>query len=321
MNWASEKKRAEKAVLRMVYDLDAFESVEESERPDFVLRRSATAGPFGIEITRLYDSEPSARIDNIEGYAGDLLKGGRYRHKDDTEALPVKEVKLIDPDGKVKAVTMGIMQSLSPVADHIRMIAERIEAKDAALSESRAGLTHVNLVVLDKATRLIGCSPEYFCKLLFTDDLKRVLATTRFREVFFVTKVREARKVFFPLRMLLLVSELYTFNGARIGSSSDEAAVHSSNEELALFASFMRLRGIPVELAEGTTAGSVQVILGNSGVLVTDDKVSIRDYMDWPLPQSRTPPVRAFSESFLAFYDEYLSEHVFTSGIVFDVRT
>ncbi len=304
----------------MVYDLEAFEPVEESEHPDFVLRRSAGSEPFGVEVTRFYHSEASARLEHIRGYSGELLDGGKHRHKNDVKALVVDDIILTKADGTAPQVVRAIMESFPPVADHIRMIAERIEAKSRALSEHRVDLGHVNLIVLDRTGRFRAASPEHVARALFKMGVRKALATTTFREVFYVADVGENRTVFFPLRMLLLVSDLFMFNGARTTADNEEVMVQSRDEELTLFASFMRSCGVPVMLTGGTPDESVQVILGNSGVLAADENVTIRDYMDRPLPPTRIPPVRGFGESFLAFYEKYSSEHVFDSGIVFNVR-
>jgi len=320
MNSTSQKKCAEEKVLRMVYDLERYEPVEESERPDFVLRRRARPELFGVEVTRFYNSEAAARLEHISGYVGELLGGRRHRHKDDVKALVVDNVTISKADGSVVEEAKAIMEMLPPVADHIQMIAERIEAKSAGLSGHRADLTHINLIILDKTGRFVAAEPKHIVSALLKGSVGKAAATTTFREVFYVVDVGKDRTVFFPLRMQLLVTELFMFNAARTAFDNEEVMVESRDEELTLFGSFMRSRDVPVVLANGTHDERVQVILGNSGVLVGDDDVTIRDYKDWPLPPTRIPPDRTFSESFLTFYDKYATEHLFDSGIVFDVR-
>jgi hypothetical protein len=320
MNSTSQKKRAEEEVLRMVYDLERFEPVEASERPDFVLRRKAASERFGVEVTRFYESEASARLEHISGYVGELLGGGKHRHKDDVKALVVDNVTISNPEGSVVDQIRAIMVTLPLLADHIQMIAQRIETKSDALSVPRVDLTHVNLIVLDKTGRFAAADPEHVATALLKGAVVKAVGATTFREVFYVVDVAEKRTVFYPLRMLLLVSELFMFNEARGASGHEEVIVESRDEELTLFGSFMRSRDVPVVLTGGTPEEGVQVILGNTGVLVADDNVSIRDYTDWPLPQTRLPPERTFSETFLTFYEKYAAEHVFKSGLVFDVR-
>lgn len=320
MNETSQKKRAEETVLRMIYDLEQFEPVEDSERPDFVLRRRGASELFGVEVTRLYHSEAFARLEHIRGYVGELLEGGKHRHKDDLKELLVKDLTLAKEDGSSSEVVKGIMQVLPPVADHVQMIAKRIEAKSTALSVHRVDLAHVNLIVLDKTHRFGAVDPEHVATALFKGAVAKAVATTAFREVFYVVDVGENRTVFYPLRMLLLVSELFMFNEARTASDHEEVMVESRDEELTLFGSFMRSRGVPVVLTGGTPDESVQAVLGNTGVRIDGDNVTIRDYSDWALPQTRIPPDRAFGEGFLAFYEKYAAERVFHSGLVFDVR-
>lgn len=304
----------------MVYDLKRFEPLEESERPDFVLRRAGSE-PFGVEVTRFYHSEASARLEHIRGYVGELLGGGKHRHKDDVKALVVENATLMKADGSRSQVVKAIMETFPPVADHIQMIAERIEAKSNALSGHRADLTHVNLILQDKTGRFGAAEPDHVLRVLLRGSVGKAVATTTFREVFYVVNLGQTRTVFLPLRMLLLVSELFTFNTVRDASENDEVMGRSRDEELILFGSFMHSRGVPVVLVGGTPDESAQVILGNSGALAgAEDSVTVRDYLDGPLPEVRVPPKHTFSENFLTFYEKYAAEHIFRSGMVFDVR-
>ncbi len=321
MNETSQKKRAEKTVLRMIYDLETFEPVEESERPDFVLRWRGASELFGVEITRFYHSEASARLEHISGYLDELLEGGKHRHKDDVKELLVENLTLTKEDGSSPEVVKGIMQAFPPVADQMQLVAERIEAKSTALLGHRTDLSHVNLIVHDKTGRFGAVEPKNVLMALLRGSVGKTVATTAFREVFYVTHVSESRTMFFPLRMLLLVSELFMFNSARVAFDNEEVRADSRDDEVTLFGSFMRSRGVPVLLAGGTTSEKVEAILGNSGVLVSDDdNVTIRDYKDRPLPYTRVPPDRTFSEAFLGFVDNYTAERVFDTGMVFDVR-
>ena len=60
-----QKKDRERAILELVYDVARFDSVRDSESPDFELRYHNEEKYFGVEITEFYLCDSDARIKNI----------------------------------------------------------------------------------------------------------------------------------------------------------------------------------------------------------------------------------------------------------------
>src|SRR3712207_5507820 len=91
------KKEAERKIFDLVYGNRESLEVTASERPDFIVQDKK--GRFGVEVTEFFDTESKARLQRIEGYAGDLLEGKPHRHKADRQVLKVTKVDYERRDG------------------------------------------------------------------------------------------------------------------------------------------------------------------------------------------------------------------------------
>ncbi len=211
------RKDRERAILELVYDLDHFAAVWESEKPDFKLRHQNEEEFFGVEITEFYLFESDARIKSIPGYLSELFAGGKPRHRDDVDSLKVTKARLRRAGESEDELIDVIKRELPEVPACVRMIAAAIEQKDQKLMSYESGLNHVNLIMLDHGHRLMTLSPEYFYSFFFTPDLCATLARTGFREIFFVTVFKEQGRVYIPLKLLYLLSHFYMFYWASEG--------------------------------------------------------------------------------------------------------
>jgi hypothetical protein len=171
----------------MVYDVDRFDSVRDSESSDFVLQHHNQNECFGVEVTEFYLTGSDARIRNISGYMPSLFAGGPARHREDVDALKVRKATLTRADGSGDEIIDVISRKLPEVSTYVRMVTDVIERKDQKVAIYEHKLSHVNLVILDHGNRLITVSSEQFYPLFYTADLRKTLAQTGFREVFFVT--------------------------------------------------------------------------------------------------------------------------------------
>ena len=62
----AERKNRERAILEMVYDVDRFDAVRESENPDFALQHHNQNECFGVEVTESYLTGPEdKKFDSI----------------------------------------------------------------------------------------------------------------------------------------------------------------------------------------------------------------------------------------------------------------
>ena len=317
-----KRKDRERAILEMVYDVDRFETVRESESPDFTLQHRNEQEFFGVEVTELYLAGSDARVRNIPGYISSLFAGGQAQHKDDVDALKVQKATLTRADGSGEEVIDVIRRELPEVSTYAQMAAATIERKGQKLATYERGLSHVNLIILDHGSRLITAPPEQFYSLFFTSELRDVLARTGFREVFFITLLDTTRRVYIPLKTLFLLSEFYMFYSAQ--DEYQEDMEHDSiRAELELFVDFMLQRGISIAFSENTDEG-IELLWGNCGILVNNSEIIIRDYADYPLPRGIDPSQgdtrgSLLDPSFLAFLEDFAERNTFESDMSIDV--
>jgi hypothetical protein len=314
----SNKKHRERVVVEFIYDANQFWRLEESERPDFVVQHSASSQPFGVEVTEYYMSEPHARLKNVPQYFSNLLDGGRPIHRDDINALRPEDIEILASAGSSAGTVKGIITPLPSLADHVAAICERILEKGAKWRGYQCDLSHINLILYDRSSRLALSNPEECHSVLFTTDAKATLAATPFREVFYVTSMGrdESRPVIIPLRQVLLVSELFFFNGAYRECADVERSVTPAGQ-LSLFAAFMQSRGVPVDAIVDERFG-IEIRLGNTGVVVSDTwDVRILDYCDAPRhgEHATSADLRVLGGKFEKCYEGFVANNMFSSGL------
>ncbi|MDP9226259.1 MAG: hypothetical protein M3P18_20960 [Actinomycetota bacterium] len=317
-----EKKRRERDILRLVYDEAEFLDVREQENPDFVLRRAGSAIGFGVEVTELFETESHARVRVHPRYVSELLAGSSVMHKDDLVNLEVKRVTITNPDGREKAKDVPAIIRPTPTrAAHIMGLHEVLERKDKRIAEYLPGLTHVNLIVLDRFDRDWGPADDIRSEDLLTSEMREALYGTGFREVLFVTHVAPDKRRVVPLRMLLLVSELYLFYGAVAAFESGEE-ITTSDQLIPAFVDYMRREGRPILLAE--IEGSLAAQLGNAAIGLDEHRLRIFDHADFALaePVAHDVPIDAYlmGKPFREFHRQFASAHTFVSPLAFDVR-
>lgn len=67
----NEKKNKEYQLLNKIYNSEKIR-IEKSESPDFIIHTKTSE--FGVEITRFYYSETSARLKNMNEYIANILR-------------------------------------------------------------------------------------------------------------------------------------------------------------------------------------------------------------------------------------------------------
>ena len=213
-------------------------------------------------------------------------------HKDDLELLRVERVTITSGEGIEMAQDVpAIVRPLPPLRDHIGKLAMVIKVKDRKTAEYASSLDHVNLIVMDRSDRSLAPAPEVRSSDLLLPELKSALWETKYRDVFLVTMVEERRRVFLPLRMLLLLSELYLFIGAV--NSYDDAEIDERPEHVVpMFAQFMLDLGRPVEVGKEPGNELPIVLLGNTAVKVEKEwRIIILDFSDYPPPSLDPAPI------------------------------
>ncbi|MBN1993662.1 MAG: hypothetical protein JW953_13255 [Anaerolineae bacterium] len=327
------KKKSERDIFNLVYEESDWAEIISSERPDFKIRNSNFDIYFGVEVTEFYFSESNARIRNIPNYVNEIINQNTYRHKEDQVTLKVNKIQITSADGTPKGDALAILQELPRPEQYANMVAEVIALKDEKFKEYAQDLTHINLIVLDTERRLRTVTADDFYKNFVTLPLKNTLYSTKFREVFLVTILEENRKVYIPLKMLLLLAEFFMF-GKIVLEYPWETIADSSFEQvrqetrpakiMMIFAKYLKVKTNEVYFHD--EAGQLEVIFGNSGLVFDEGKLALNDHNDYSLPFN-TKKVRKnqlttfFSSSKFQEVERHIfEEYTFHTEIAFDVK-
>jgi len=318
-------KEKERLILHMVYDEAELASVDDQERPDFAIRRHDGSTRFGVEVTELYDTNSDARAAHHPSYITELLGGGEHMHRDDVRGLPLCTTTVTDPDGNVKATNVPcIIRELPPLIDTFRRLSKAIQRKDRSRDDDYGrGLTHVNLVVLDGTARPLTLSDEYRTRDVLIPELQRTLVETNFREVFFVTKIGQNRRVVIPRRMLFLLSSWYTFLGA-LDSCEDSTTVLEEQQIPPLFVAFMQRSGVDVRLVSTVEPDARAALFGSSDLTFSPEKgLTIRDHGDTPLPATLPADVsllRLLGDGFETHYRAFSGDATVVTALAYNAK-
>lgn len=326
---ALDKKQGERAILDSVYDATEFALVAETEVPDFKIRHKYENSPFGVEITEFHQSGSDARLRHIPNYFTDILSEETYRHKDDKHMLRVEDVSVTSAEGKDKGSFRAIFRQLPSTEDYVQMFVQVLERKETRVANYSRGLTHVNLVVLDNVHRLAASRVEDFYYHFFRSSLKEALYTSGFREVLLVTVLNKDRWVYIPLKLMLLIADFYMF--AKIVADSAVEATHYPSEEsdhsirdfMLTFAAYMRTKTDNVRISDDN--GQIEVIFGNSGILLEEERIVVRDHYDYPYQEDVRPvgenEMALFSSTEFLEKEKKLSEnYIFSTEIAYDLK-
>jgi hypothetical protein len=280
-----DKKQNEQDVLTLVYNESEYAEIISSENPDFQIRHNGQDSYFGVEITEFYFSESSARMRNIPNYFNEIIDHNRYRHKKDRKILEVHNFTITSADGTPKGKARGILHELPQPDQYANMIADVITTKNTRISEYERNLTHVNLIILDTGYRLQLARVGDFYKYFFTAAVKTALYASEFREIFIVTILEESRKVYIPLKMILLLADFYLFTELTMDypwETTEDSSPPSSEPSdpisniMRMFSRYIKAKTDKVYFRN--ERGQIEVIFGNSGLIFAKDDVTINDY-------------------------------------------
>lgn len=218
MNPEERKRAQETAILEMAYDLAAFARVEPRERPDFALSDGGSGAVFGVEVTQIFPSESHARLNLVHGYHHQLWGGGAHLHKRDVSILQSVTVDIMDKDGNMKQTGVPAIVTEMPSLPAFRSaLCGAIRGK-VAKAYNAAGLTHVNLVVLDWFELPFDAS-DYGSDRFFDKNMRAVLKNCPFREILLLLASTSSRQAgdqvgaqswhLIPLRQLLAMERVY----------------------------------------------------------------------------------------------------------------
>lgn len=280
-----DKKARERAIVDLVYGSRRPFAIDDSERPDFLVRLTPDDEPFGLEVAEFFQSESQARLDRIPGYVGNLLDGGPFRHKDDRLQLVIDKVSIISDAREVKnADVPAIIQQVPNLTACAEMLAEIIRVKNEKLGPAFSELRHINLIICDCTDLLGHLEPSNFYRLYCTADLRRALFSSRFREVHFVTQFSSGR-VFIPLKMVVTLAQLYFLN-AVVQVPELLTQLNSVDHFMRWFGSYLSVTTTGEVRIRRDSSGT-EVLYGDTGFLVDAGLgVKLRSYFDARFPDS-----------------------------------
>lgn len=324
-----DKKQRERAILDLVYDATEFAGIDAAEAPDFNIRHKHEESLFGVEITELYQSNSDARMKRIPGYFKDIIGNEEYLHKDDKDALEVRNVAATSSEGEDKGSFRAIVRQLPSIEDYVGMFVQVLVRKEKRVRDYLRDLNHVNLIIRDDINRVSSSNIGGFHWHFFTPPLKEALYASEFREIFLVTILEKDRRVYVPLKLMLLLSNFCMF-GKLVSDPAFEAisehfevSGNTVDDYMLVFAAYMRSKTDKVLVDNGD--GQTEVIFGNNGVVLEKSKLYIRDHQDRPLPPSvwnvEESDLTVFFESeFRAKEEEILSNYIFYAEIAHDIE-
>lgn len=139
-----------------------------------------------------------------------------------------------------------------------------------------------------------------------------------------MTTIDEGRRVFLPLRMVLLLSEFYLFLGA-VNSYADASEVSEPAEGVVpMFGQFMQRVGMPLQVGRESGSELPLALLGNAAVRVERERrISILDFNDYPLPDLDPVPVGEHpvirSSAFVEHHGAFERERTLVTQLALDV--
>jgi hypothetical protein len=316
-----QRKESERSILRLIYDESVYAEVLDYERPDFLLRHYDCPESFGVEVTELYHSGTSARLHNLPDYLMRLIDGGTHLHHDDVGELKVAEAKLYNPDGSVAETTLGVMYKSPSVAEMVRRVISIIENKSDKFLSYLSGLSHVNLIICNREDTFFPLDIPGFHRYFITDPLKRALARAPFREIFFISEMKDRTRYYFPLKLCVLFSEFVMFRGAFYSIYQPLDWMDKEDRMMNLFALVMQRRGYPVYLFNH--GGALEVVLGQASLRLNGEGVQLSDYRDIELPLSLLvhPKIPTEMISFHEYYLHWSKGQAFESGLAVKTRS
>jgi hypothetical protein len=318
------KKSRERRIFDLVYGERSFNDVTQHENPDFLVRHLRDAPVFGVEVTEYYHSETDARMDRIAGYVSHLLEGHDFRHKDDRKTLTVSKINIIRPDETIHAEDVpAIIQEVPQPSEGGRQLAERISQKAIRIRDSTTRISHANLIVRDRSGFLRLIPKSDFYQIYFGPELRTVIASAPFREIFLVTDLQD-ELVFARLKMLHLLAEAYLFNGAILKHGLAKR-ISKEVDDTDLFAAYLGSTVSSQVLVHQDALGK-EVIFGDSGILIGDDKrVTVRLHSDYPIASDAVAPTLDWEgilgTQFVTMLSEYRESRTFSTEAVFPVCT
>ncbi len=204
------KKLQENKIFESVYGRSSDWKVVPSESPDFVCFMDGQ--PFlGVEVTKLYRDESHARLKEIDGYALNLIEGGNYRHKTDKKRIRVEKIQYQSADGSEPRNIRGIFDEGISYKDAVAILMEQIMDKTNKVHIYLSKCQFIDLIIHDASSMFSFEDYKIISRQLSAYLDKRVLFSSKFREIYLLTLKRDKTPVKIPIKLNLFAEDVFIF--------------------------------------------------------------------------------------------------------------
>ncbi|WP_157170726.1 hypothetical protein [Nocardia araoensis] len=227
---------------------------------------------------------------------------------------------MTDKDGNLKYEALPVIVR-PPSRDVGDIVADAIESKSAKVKEYMPGLTHVNLVVCDRASAGPDINGTYQCRELLTSSLRKALDQSEFSEVYLFSVGDSGDQTVRPLRAITLLTLC-------MGVLEAFGPVRHIFDPLE---GFDDLHAVCIQCAAsyGISLGYTHedggaLVYGGCGVRFNEKGIMILDYNDLRFPSIVQPPTSALSPETVAQlvsrYIEFATKNHAVLGFMFTAK-
>jgi hypothetical protein len=283
------KLETQRKILDFIYKAIPGIIIQEYDKPDFKLKYKDYKYYFGVEVTEFYFDETSARLRNVSAYLDDLLTDKKFLHKKDRRNLKVQKVTIISKSGENKGEPEAVIYKLPSLASCRDKIDQLIREKNNRFSEYDKALHHINLIIYDAEGFLFRMKIKDFYNIAYSSDIVRSITNSNFREIYFITRIDDDKRVYFPLKIILFLSRIFAFSSF-IRQEHPNKKEFDDEEYYRYFIEFLDCQGFKDIKIIKNQNKTTEIVYGNIGFFIKDgEKVMLKDYQDYELPPEAEP--------------------------------
>jgi hypothetical protein len=203
-------KDQEKTLFDQVYPQTDDWVVTSSEAPDFLCYRNGEVY-LGVEVTELFLHEGDARLKKVEGYALNLIDGGKVVHKYDRKNIKVEKIKIQNKDGTLFKEINGIFREGIPYKKAVTLLMGTILNKEEKLDQYLKACNNIDLIIKDGSLMFWFDDYKTIFRAISHYADKKAIINSGFREIFLVTKRKGNKLIKIPIKLNLFAEDAFIF--------------------------------------------------------------------------------------------------------------